>query len=236
MPEEINRQLTDIISDYLFVTEPAGVDNLLREGVGRSKIFLVGDVMIDSLIMFREKAKSSAVLDQLHLTPRQYTLVTLHRPVNVDNKQNLEKILEVFERIAERSKIVFPVHPRTRKMMEQFGLGKRLSEIKNLLLTEPIGYLDFLCLMDNAALILTDSGGIQEESTFLRVPCLTLRENTERPVTVEIGSNQIMGLNVEKIIGKGMDVFDGKPKIGMVPELWDGKAAERIAKILVNSL
>jgi UDP-N-acetylglucosamine 2-epimerase (non-hydrolysing) len=236
MPEEINRQLTDVISDFLFVTEPAGVENLLSEGVDRSKIFLVGDVMIDSLILFREKAKSSAVLDQLHVTPRQYTLVTLHRPVNVDDRQNLEKILQVFEGIAERSKIVFPVHPRTRKMVEQFGLSQRLSHVKNLLLTEPIGYLDFLRLMDNAALVLTDSGGIQEESTFLRIPCLTLRENTERPVTVEIGSNQIMGLNVEEIVRKATEVFDGRPKIGSVPELWDGKAAERIAKILVNSL
>lgn len=235
MPEEINRQLTDSISSFLFVTEQSGVDNLLREGVHSSKIFLVGDVMIDSLILFREKAKASTILSELHLSPHQYTLVTLHRPSNVDAKENVEKILRVFEAIGQRTTIVFPVHPRTRKMLKEFGLNERALSIKNLILTEPIGYLDFLRLMDNAALLLTDSGGIQEETTYLGVPCLTLRENTERPITVELGTNQLVGLDVQKVIQKSMDVFDGKAKVGCVPTLWDGKAAERIAKILVNS-
>ncbi|HAL57091.1 MAG TPA: UDP-N-acetylglucosamine 2-epimerase (non-hydrolyzing) [Bacteroidetes bacterium] len=232
MPEEINRLLTDAIAEYLSVTEPSGVVNLLREGIDEGKIFLVGNVMIDSLIHYREKAKGSRVLSELNLTDRDYTLVTLHRPSNVDGSQNLEKILTVFERLSHRTKIVFPVHPRTRKMLGEFELSKRAASIGSLVLTDPIGYLDFLCLMDHAKLVITDSGGIQEETTYLGIPCLTLRENTERPITVEIGTNQLCGLDVEKVVGKSLDVFDGRPKSGSVPELWDGRTAERIVAVL----
>ncbi|MBI3587151.1 MAG: UDP-N-acetylglucosamine 2-epimerase (non-hydrolyzing) [Ignavibacteriales bacterium] len=236
MPEEINRLLTDAIADYLFVTEPSGVRNLKQEGVAEDKIFLVGNVMIDSLAHYRQKAKSSNILEQLQLTPRAFTLVTLHRPSNVDDAANLEKILKIFEKLSERTTIVFPIHPRTRKMIEQFGFNGRVSSLNNLKLVDPVGYLDFLNLMEHSQLVLTDSGGIQEETTYLGIPCLTLRENTERPITVEIGTNQLCGLDVERIVHASFDVFEGKTKHGSVPEFWDGKTAERIATILNGTI
>jgi UDP-N-acetylglucosamine 2-epimerase (non-hydrolysing) len=236
MPEEINRLLTDAISEFLFVTEPSGVANLKREGIDDRKIFLVGNVMIDSLMHYREKAKALTVLNEYGVAPRSFTLVTLHRPNNVDTREGLEKILTIFERLSSRTSIVFPVHPRTRKMLEQFGLRERAGAIKSLHLSEPIGYLEFLNLMDRAQLVLTDSGGIQEETTFLGIPCLTLRENTERPITVEIGTNQLCGLDVDLIVRRSFDVFEGKAKKGSVPELWDGRTAERIAGILHSKI
>lgn len=236
MPEEINRLLTDAISDYLFVTEPSGVANLRKEGVDEKKIHLVGNVMIDSLIHYREKAKLSKIMDQLGVRTRAFTLVTLHRPSNVDTVEGLDKILTIFERISTRSTIVFPAHPRTTKMLAQHGLSTRAQAIRNLKLIEPIGYLDFLRLLDNAQLVLTDSGGIQEETTYLGVPCLTLRENTERPITCEIGTNELCGLDVEKTVGRSLQVYDGKAKTGSVPELWDGRTSERIAAILNSKI
>jgi UDP-N-acetylglucosamine 2-epimerase (non-hydrolysing) len=234
MPEEINRLLTDAIADDLFVTEASGVANLRKEGVDEKKIHLVGNVMIDSLVHYREKAKHSGIMKQLGLTARSFTLVTLHRPSNVDTAEGLAKILTIFERIASRTQIVFPVHPRTTKMLSQHGLSDRVKAIKSLRLLDPIGYLDFLLLMDNAQLVITDSGGIQEETTFLGVPCLTLRENTERPITCEIGTNELCGLNIEKIVARSLSFFDGNRKSGSVPPLWDGRAAERIVQTLVT--
>lgn len=236
MPEEINRLLTDAIAGYLFVTEPSGVENLKREGIAESKIFLVGNVMIDSLAHYRQKAKGSKILEQLKLKPRAFTLVTLHRPSNVDDAGSLEKILKIFERLSERTTIVFPIHPRTRKMIERFGLNGRVSSLKNLKLVDPVGYLDFLNLIKHSQLVLTDSGGIQEETTYLGIPCLTLRENTERPITVEMGTNQLCGLDVERIIRASFEVFEGKIKHGSVPEFWDGNTAERIATILNDTI
>jgi UDP-N-acetylglucosamine 2-epimerase (non-hydrolysing) len=236
MPEEINRMLTDVISEYLFVSEPSGLHNLRREGVAENKIFYVGNVMIDSLVHYREKAVRLPVLDQFKVKPKQYTLVTLHRPSNVDTEEGLGKIVSIFEKLSERTSIIFPVHPRTRKMLERFGLGGQAGRIPNLTITEPLGYLEFLCLMDKARLIVTDSGGIQEETTFLGIPCLTLRENTERPVTTEIGTNELCGLDVAKIVQKSYEVFDGRPKQGRIPELWDGLAARRIAEIIVKKI
>lgn len=232
MPEEINRLMTDAISEYLFVSEPSGLAHLRREGVDGNKVFHVGNVMIDSLIHYRGKAKASSILKMLQLKERAYTVVTLHRPSNVDEKGTLEKILTIFEQISGRTDIVFPIHPRTRKMLDQFGLSNRARAIKTLKLTDPIGYLDFLCLLDHAQLVITDSGGIQEETTYLGIPCLTLRENTERPVTVEVGTNQLCRLEVEAIVKKCDEIFEGRVKRGRVPELWDGKAADRIAGIL----
>jgi UDP-N-acetylglucosamine 2-epimerase (non-hydrolysing) len=236
MPEEINRMLTDVISEYLFVSEPSGLHNLRREGVAENKIFYVGNVMIDSLIHYRQKASRLATLDQFMVSPGKFTLVTLHRPSNVDTEEGLGKIVTMFEKLASRSSVIFSVHPRTRKMLEHFGLGQRTEKIANLQITEPLGYLEFLCLMDRAQLVVTDSGGIQEETTYLGVPCLTLRENTERPITCEIGTNELCGLDLEKIVQKSFEVYDGRAKQGRVPELWDGKAAERIAAILINKI
>lgn len=236
MPEEINRILTDAVSDYLFVSERKGLENLQREGVEERKIFFVGNIMIDSLVRYREKAQRSTILQRLQLAPRSYTLVTLHRPSNVDTAEGLQKILAIVEQLAKRTTIVFPIHPRTKKMLEEFNLAVRARSIGKMHLLEPLGYLDFLHLMERAQLVLTDSGGIQEETTFLGIPCLTLRENTERPITVEGGTNQLCGLNVELIVTKSFEVFDGKAKQGRIPELWDGQTAERIAKILVRSL
>lgn len=236
MPEEINRMVTDVISEYLFVSEPSGLHNLRREGVAENKIFYVGNVMIDSLVHYRQKAARLATLDQFNVKPGQFTLVTLHRPNNVDTQEGLETIVSIFERLASRSSIIFPVHPRTRKMLERYGLSERTGQISNLRFTEPLGYLEFLCLMERAKLVVTDSGGIQEETTFLGVPCLTLRENTERPITCEIGTNQLCGLDVSTIVRKSIEVFDGQQKKGRIPELWDGHAAHRIAEITLKKL
>lgn len=236
MPEEINRLLTDSIADYLFVSEPSGVVNLKREGVDEKKIFFAGNIMIDSLVSHREKAGRSTIMKDLELTPGSFILVTLHRPSNVDTKEGLESILSVFERLAARTTIVFPMHPRTKKMLSRYNLEQRIEAIKNLKLLEPLGYLDFLHLMERAKLVLTDSGGIQEETTFFGIPCLTMRENTERPITVDTGTNILCGLDTDLVVQTSLDVLSGKVKKGSIPELWDGKTAERIAKILVQQL
>lgn len=232
MPEEINRLATDAIADFLFVSEPSGVENLKREGIDDEKIFFVGNVMIDSLVHYRQKAKKSEVPKTLGLKARQYILVTIHRPSNVDQKMSLQRMFSVLQRLSERTTVVFPIHPRTRKMMGQFGMEESVRAIPNLVLTEPLGYLDFLSLMDSAAVLITDSGGIQEETTFLKIPCLTLRENTERPITIEVGTNQLCGGDLESVVTKSFEVMDGKANHGTIPELWDGHAAERITEIL----
>ena len=239
MPEEINRMVTDVLADFLFVTEPAGMRNLKSEGISDKKIFFTGNTMIDSLKFYLKKTEKSGILKELCISKNKYVLVTLHRPSNVDNKENLKKMLNIFKsinKISSELDIIFPVHPRTLKMMEKFKLKNTFDEIKNLIITEPIGYLDFLNLTFNAKFILTDSGGIQEESTYLQIPCLTLRENTERPVTAEIGTNIICGLDEKFIIKKINEIESGKFKKGKIPKLWDGKAAERIVKILLEKL
>lgn len=237
MPEEINRMVTDVLADYLFVTEPAGIRNLKSEGIKDSRIFFTGNTMIDSLKFYLKKAEKSVILKELCISKRNYVLVTLHRPSNVDNKENLKKILNIFRsinKINPELDIVFPVHPRTLKMTERFRLKNSFEEIKNLIITEPFGYFDFLKLTGDAKFILTDSGGIQEETTYLQVPCLTLRENTERPVTAEIGTNVICGLDEKFIIKKIKEIESGKFKKGKIPKLWDGNAAERVVKVLLK--
>lgn len=234
MPEELNRIVTDVLSDYLFVTEESGVVNLKHEGIDDSKVFLVGDVMIDSLIMYRRKAEKSGIKKVLDVHEQGYTLVTLHRPVNVDNGDNLRKILSIFKGVDRYGKIIFPLHPRTRKRIEEFGLTRDFESVKGLVLTDPLGYLDFLNLMIDAKIVLTDSGGIQEETTYLNVPCITMRENTERPATIEIGTNILTGLDVEKVISLTGECYSGKWKKNAIPGLWDGKTAERIAEILLR--
>lgn len=239
MPEEVNRKITDVLSDYLFVTEPGGVRNLKNEGIDDKKVFFVGNTMIDSLKFYIKKIGKSKILNELCISNKNYVLVTLHRPSNVDDKINLEKILNIFKKINSinpETDIVFPVHPRTLKMIDKFNLRKSADEIRNLIITEPFGYLDFLKLMKDAKYVLTDSGGIQEETTYLQVPCLTLRKNTERPVTVELGTNIICGLDEKLIIKKISEIERGKFKLGKIPKFWDGKAAGRIVSILLNKM
>jgi len=234
MPEEINRLLTDAISDDLFVTERSGLENLRREGVADEKVHFVGNVMIDTLLGNLEKARASRALEPLALRPREYAVLTLHRPSNVDDPAVLRRLLGALEAIAREVPIVFPVHPRTRKNLATFGLDD--LEAKGMRLVEPLGYLDFLRLTAEARLVLTDSGGIQEEATILKVPCLTLRENTERPVTVEVGCNQLVGSDPERIAAAFRRVMGTEPFTCGTPEKWDGHAAERIADILVARL
>lgn len=236
MPEEINRLLTDSISDLLFVTEQSGIDNLENEGVPAEKIHFVGNVMIDTLLANREKAEKSDILKKLNLEKKKYAVITLHRPSNVDDMNNLSKIISAFEVIQKDLKLVFPIHPRTKKNIEGSVLQKRVAAMGNLILLEPIGYLDFLKLTANAALVLTDSGGIQEETTILQVPCMTLRENTERPITITEGTNRLVHIDTNDILKHYKEVkaghFKGKD---MTPKFWDGKAANRIALILSES-
>ncbi len=234
MPEEINRLLTDSISDYLFVTEKSGLENLQKEGVDSAKIFFTGNVMIDSLVDHLEKSDHSQILIDYKLTPENYVLVTLHRPSNVDSKDYLEKMLGFLNKMAGLFPVIFPIHPRTKNNLSKFGLLEKLN--KSVILTEPIGYIDFLKLTKNAKLIITDSGGIQEESTFLGVQCITVRNNTERPVTVSVGTNQLIGTDLEKVEEAALGVLNGKIKTGKIPDLWDGKAAGRITEIISQKL
>ena len=236
MPEEINRVVTDSISDLLFCTEQSGVDNLLHEGVSEDKIHLVGHVMIDTLLGNLEKARQSTILEELHHQGRLdgdgFAVLTMHRPSNVDDPDVFLRILDALEVIQRDMPILFPIHPRTRRNLLTLGLQGRIEQLPRLHLLEPLGYLDFLRLTSSAKVVLTDSGGIQEETTILKVPCLTLRENTERPITVEMGTNQIVGTDTEKIIKSYRHVIDGRYRHADVPPLWDGKAAQRIVQIL----
>ncbi|MGD0077228.1 MAG: UDP-N-acetylglucosamine 2-epimerase (non-hydrolyzing) [Sedimentisphaerales bacterium] len=234
MPEEINRILTDRISDLLFVTEQAGVDNLLNEGTEPGKVHLVGNVMIDTLLANREKAERSDILEKFNLEKKKYAVITLHRPGNVDNMKMLGEILAAFEEIQKDIKLVFPIHPRTKKNISGSEWEKRVAAMKNLLLIEPAGYLDFLQLMVNALLVMTDSGGIQAETTILNVPCITLRETTECPITLSEGTNQLVTTLTTDNILKVYRQLEGVNfnVSGKLPRLWDGLAARRIADII----
>lgn len=234
MPEEINRVLTDSISDLLFITEQSGIDNLEKEGVDPAKVCFVGNVMIDTLLANKAKAEKSNILEKLNLNKKSYAVITLHRPSNVDDTINLEKIISAFEVIEKDLKLVFPMHPRTRNNIKGTAVGKRVEAMSNLILLDPVGYLDFLKLMANAALVITDSGGIQEETTILQVPCMTLRENTERPITITEGTNRLVHIDTEDILKYYNEIkadnFEAK---GKIPKYWDGKAAERIVEVIV---
>jgi UDP-N-acetylglucosamine 2-epimerase (non-hydrolysing) len=236
MPEEINRVLTDAISDLLFCTEQSGVDNLLAEGAPSDKVFLVGNVMIDTLLNNREQAERSTVLNRLGLERGSYAPLTLHRPSNVDDPVTFGRILDALEQIQRELPVIFPVHPRTRAILKASPLGSRVEGMRDLRLIEPLGFLDFLKLMSEARLVLTDSGGIQEETTILGVPCLTLRENTERPVTIEIGTNRLVGTDTAAILEAYREVTRSATPPGRRPPLWDGKAAERIVEIMLREL
>jgi len=237
MPEEINRILTDSISDYLFVTEQSGMVHLAREGVPAEKIFFTGNVMIDSLCYYRKRASESSMLKDLGVVSKQFTLMTMHRPANVDKEEHLTIILNIIRRISAEQLLVFPLHPRTKNKLENYHLLDTLREIPNVLLLGPLGYLEFLQLMDHAAIVVTDSGGIQEETTFLQVPCLTIRDSTERPVTTELGTNILIPqLDEDIIVNQFLNSVESENKKGIIPPLWDGKAANRIAAILKNIL
>jgi UDP-N-acetylglucosamine 2-epimerase (non-hydrolysing) len=244
MPEEINRKLTDAISTLLFVTEQSGIENLKREGVPAEQIFLVGNVMIDCLLRHRELAARSPILGRLGfrdgLGHRPYGVLTLHRPANVDDPRTLQGILHAVNILAAKLPFFFPVHPRTRKNIESFGLSRYLACAGGgglgIVPLDPLGYLDFLSLNDHARIVLTDSGGVQEETTVLGVPCLTLRENTERPATVEHGTNQIIGVDPERILAAAQSILENPARSFRRPPLWDGNAAPRIVAIIRRHL
>jgi UDP-N-acetylglucosamine 2-epimerase (non-hydrolysing) len=237
MPEEINRLLTDAISDLLFTTSQDADENLKNEGVGAEKVRFVGNVMIDSLMDHLKLAGNSKIREQLDIADSDYAVLTLHRPSNVDTKETLSGIVDVLVDISGRLPIIFPVHPRTRAKIDEFELNERISN-SQIRLIEPLGYLDFMRLYSGARLVLTDSGGLQEETTVLGIPCLTLRNNTERPITIEMGTNVLVGTDPGKISEAAFAILDGPHdgQIKNIPPLWDGKAAGRICDELANLL
>jgi UDP-N-acetylglucosamine 2-epimerase (non-hydrolysing) len=236
MPEEVNRVVTDAICDLLLTPSPDGDDNLLAEGKPREKIVCVGNVMIDTLFMHLPRAKTLDVPAQMGLTPGKYAVLTLHRPSNVDDSATFERIIGAVLAIAEKTPIVFPVHPRTRGRLSSFDLGRKLEASSNIKLVEPMGYLEFMSLVSRCRFALTDSGGLQEETTALGLPCITLRENTERPITVDEGTNVIVGTDAKKIRDEAEKIFTSGGKAGRVPALWDGKASERIVAATLKFL
>jgi UDP-N-acetylglucosamine 2-epimerase (non-hydrolysing) len=232
MPEEINRIATDAICDFCFVTEDSGMQNLRNENFPPEKVFFVGNTMIDSLHHALPSARESDITARLGLVRGEYALVTLHRPSNVDDPAQLREILDILSQLARERKVVFPVHPRTRKNISSYGLDALLDDAPGIILTEALGYIDFLSLMMNADFVLTDSGGIQEETTALGVPCITSRVTTERPVTCTLGTNILVQPEKTAILGALDDMLHRPRRAGQVPPLWDGHAAERIVALI----
>ena len=230
MPEEINRLATDAIADLLFPPSEDGSENLRNEGVLETRIKLVGNIMIDSLVSNLAKAKGDSFQDSFNLEPKNFSYVTLHRPSNVDQKETLGPIIEGLASLANKMPVVFPIHPRTKKMLDAFEIDYRA--IPNLKCIAPVGYHDSLYLSKNAAIVITDSGGLQEETTYFRTPCLTLRPNTERPVTINVGSNKLT--TSERLSEDIEGTIEGPPFLGEIPPLWDGKTAERVTKELLS--
>lgn len=235
MPEEINRVLTDAVADYLFTHSKDADENLRREGAPEDRIFRVGNVMIDTLREFEDTARSRNVAGRFGLKAGSYAVCTLHRPSNVDDESTLRNILRILEALQRECTVILPVHPRTQMRLQSFGLATTLFGQQKIQAVEPLGYLDFLGLMATAALVLTDSGGVQEETTVLGVPCLTLRECTERPVTVTMGTNAVVGTEPDRVLGAAQRALTGDWPRGTLPEGWDGHAADRIAAILCAS-
>jgi UDP-N-acetylglucosamine 2-epimerase (non-hydrolysing) len=234
MPEEFNRVLTDDLSDYFFVTEQSGYDNLINEGKNKDRIYFVGNTMIDTLVAYSKEIDSCGILNKFELTPKKFLLMTMHRPGTVDSLEGLKKLNTLIKNITGKYNLVFPAHPRTLHNLEKFGLLNELKQNKKLILSEPLDYFSFQRLVKDSLMVITDSGGIQEESTFLGVPCLTLRPNTERPVTVTLGTNELIPFDEKLIESRIESVENGAYKKGAVPPMWDGKATERILKIVAN--
>ena len=234
MPEEINRLLTDAISDYLFVTEKSGLESLKKEGVPDEKVIFTGNCMIDTLVSLLPNLPTSSFkggsLGEAGVEEGKYILLTFHRPANVDTKEFFVSLKKFVERYGADNKIVFPIHPRTKSNMEKFGIS---IDNPNLILTEPLGYLEFLNMMRHAKVVVTDSGGVQEETTYLGVPCITVRDNTERPITVEVGTNILAGTDFKNVFSALDDLMAGKIKKGRIPDLWDGKAASRVVEVFL---
>lgn len=234
MPEEVNRIVTDSVADILLPPSKDAVNNLINEGHNSKNIHLVGNIMIDTLLKNQPKILQSKVLNTLEINSKDFALLTLHRPSNVDDENNLLNIIESLEVIQKELQIVFPIHPRTKKMIENFGLLGRIQNANNIILTDPLGYFDFGKLVFDAKFVMTDSGGIQEETTVYGIPCITIRENTERPITIQQGTNELAGPNKEKIIDFAGQILMDRWKKGAIPELWDGKTAERIVNVFEN--
>lgn len=236
MPEEINRMVTDSICDLFFTTEPEGNDNLRRAGVEPSRIFYAGNVMIDTLLQNRAAAEKNSILEDMGVKPREYALLTMHRPSNVDDRETLGRLLDAIGKIQERIPLVFPAHPRTLSMIEKHGFGPKVKAMAKVYFREPTDYHQTLKLNANARFVMTDSGGLQEETTALGIPCITIRENTERPITASVGTNEVVGTSTEKILGAVDRILAGQWKKGGIPEGWDGKASVRIEAAIADFL
>lgn len=236
MPEEFNRIVTDELSEYFFVTEPSGLKNLLSEGKPEDNIHFVGNTMIDTLLAFQNEIESSTVLEELNLSHQSFVLMTMHRPATVDTEEGLTKLVHLIEDISTRYSIVFPIHPRTLKKLEEFNLKIRMENNNNLRIIEPLDYFAFQKLVKYSKFILTDSGGIQEESTFVKVPCLTLRPNTERPVTVTEGTNTLVPFDQEVISDLIKQIENGSYKKGSIPLNWDGQSTKRVLEFISKKL
>ena len=236
MPEEINRILTDEITDFFLITEQSGWDNLLAEGKEESQMHFVGNTMIDTLVAFEDDIQAAPILESLGVSPQGYALMTMHRPANVDFEDQLHKLIHLIGYITERFPLVFPIHPRTTQRLKDFGLWEGFRQIPNLILSGPMDYLSFQKLISQSKFLITDSGGIQEETTFRQVPCLTLRPNTERPSTIDLGTNLLIDFDLEVLEMHIQDILEGTFKQGEIPPKWDGKATERIVKLLLGIL
>ncbi len=235
MPEEHNRLLTDKLADLFFVTEPSGLENLKKEGVSDEKIIYSGNTMIDTLVAFESEIEKSPIMDDLKLSKKSYVLMTIHRPATVDHREGLLKLNELIRSLLQKYKVVFPIHPRTLKRLAEFGLSDDFVKNKDLILTEPLDYFAFQKLIKYSKFIVTDSGGIQEESTFVGIPCLTLRPNTERPVTITEGTNTLVPFQLEQIIEYVEQIENGTYKRGIIPEFWDGNSTQRILDSLAGN-
>ena len=236
MPEEINRLLTDSIADVYLTPSPDAVQNLIKEGHSKSSIFNVGNIMIDTLLNNQEQIDQSNIIKKLSVSSKEFALLTLHRPSNVDSAESFKAILEAISEIQKKLKVVFPIHPRALKKLKEFSLEDFIRSMPNLIITKPLSYFDFGRLVKEAKFVLTDSGGIQEETTVYGIPCITLRENTERPVTVTEGTNELAGNNTERILSLFIKIMNEKWKPGKIPELWDGNTADRIVRIIENEI